>query len=139
MSTTRPEQEKAKIMSKDIGFSVIAGLLSAFLFLSATTSAVSALVLSYVSPLPIMMIGLGVGISGLIIAAFISVVAISVLTGSFTAAMFLIAVPLPAFLVVSLALRRRHSVDETVEWYPPGAILTWLTMAAVTMLAIGSF
>jgi len=125
-------------MSRWVGLSVAAGLLSALLFLSVMAGVSAGFLLSYVAPLPVLMAGLSLGPYGAAVASLVGILAVWAGTGGFTALAYGLAVALPALVVSRQALLWRQAPDQPVEWYPPGMVLAWLTLSGlVLMLGLG--
>ena len=122
-------------MAKDLGLAVAAGLVSALLFLSVLAGVAAGLLLTYVAPLPVLLAGLTLGLPGGLIAALTAVLAVGAVDGAPTLAMYGVTVALPAALVVRQALLRRTDAAGTVEWYPPGLVLSWLAGLALVVVA----
>lgn len=121
-------------MTKDLGLSVAAGLLSAFLFLAAAAGAAVGFLLTYVSPLPLFMAGLALGLPAALVAGGAGLVAAAVFGSGLAMPAYGVAVALPAVLVVRQALLWRQAPDGTVQWYPPGLLLGWLTAVALALM-----
>ncbi|MFP3920288.1 MAG: DUF2232 domain-containing protein [Dichotomicrobium sp.] len=113
----------------------VAGLASALLFVSAAASTVAAAFLVYITPLPLMIAGLGWGIrasfaglaAGMLVAALTFGIKVSL-----TYALMLAA---PAALLVYFALLSRPDPQaapgqQGLVWYPPGRLITWAALMA---------
>jgi hypothetical protein len=123
--------------SRRFGFALAAGLLSALLFLSLAKGIGSGIVLSYVAPLPPMMIGLALGAPAALVAAAMGGVAVAGTAGGFSGLLFLVIVAVPALVVANRSLLWRDAADGSTEWYPPGLVLAWLTAAGLALLLVG--
>ncbi|MEA4839080.1 MAG: DUF2232 domain-containing protein [Rhodospirillaceae bacterium] len=123
-------------MTKELGLSLLAGLASGLLFLSVLAGGGVGALLVYLTPLPLMVVGLCFGLAKAAIGAAV---------GAFlVAGLSLAAVPAyavlgagSALLVVQRALLWRPTADGTIEWYPPGQVLAWLTGVGLALLVIG--
>lgn len=125
-------------MTRLVGLSTGAGLLSAILFLTVVKDVPFGVVLSYLAPLPLMMAGLGVGQGAVLIGAGIGGAAVAVVAGGAMFALpFLAAAGLPSLVVANRGLLWRTAPDGTVHWFPPGLVLAWLTAAGLLLLLIG--
>lgn len=116
---------------------IAAGLLSALLFLSLAKGISLGFLLSYAAPLPLMATGLSLGRVSALVAGATGTLAVGLGLGVFPALSFLVAAGLPAAVVALTAPLWRQRDDRTVEWYPPGRILAWLTAAALALIVIG--
>ncbi len=93
--------------------------------------------LAYLAPLPLLMVGLGLGPAAVLIAALTGVAAVGLLGGIASAGVYGGMHAFPSWLLVRQALTQPAGQGETAtEWYPVGAVLCWLTVigaaAAVT-------
>ncbi len=124
-------------MSKDLGLSVVAGLASALVFLSVLTGGALSVVLAYLMPLPLVMVGFSWGFKRLLLG---SGLALAVVLGAAPSAVpvFATAVLLPAAVLVCLARHCRPSAAGGVDWYPPGSLLAWLAVVAVGLMVVGT-
>lgn len=109
-----------------------AGLVSALLFVSAAASTLLALLMVYITPLPLMIAGLGWGVkaslTGLGVGMLVSAAAFSV-NVAITYALMLAG---PAALIVYLALLSRPEPQAPggLAWYPPGRLIAWTAVMA---------
>ncbi len=125
------------------------GLVSAGILASLLSGSVVGLAMSMFAPLPLLMVGFGVGSTAMPVALMIGVIAVTLVNGLMTAIAFAAVYGLPALLIVRQALSRRlvDGVDgratPTGPWMPPGPILTTITglaafATAATALAVGA-
>lgn len=124
--------------SRRFGWAIAAGLLASLLFLSLAKGFGSGIVLSYLAPLPMMMIGLAAGAVAALAAAVVGAAAVAGTVGGVSALLFLVAVALPALVVANRSLLWRENEDGSIEWYPPGFVLAWLTAAGLALLLVGT-
>ncbi len=119
-----------------------AGLVSATLFASAATASVLAGILFYLAPLPIFLAGLGWASTAAIFAALTGTVVVGAALGPAAAAIFALAVAVPAALLSHLALLSRPAetaqgqVMGATEWYPPGRLVGWAALMAGALAAL---
>ena len=111
-----------------IAIAVGAGAASALLYLSLQWSLLGALALTVFVPLPLLMAGFSLGLIGALIAMGAALTVVLAGGGEARALIFLVADALPAVLLVRQALLSRAAPDGTVEWYPPGLLLAWLSV-----------
>lgn len=131
-------------MTKLFGIALGAGVTSAVLFAVAKTGSPVALVLVYLTPLPIMIAGLGFthAVGGA--AALIGGGAIGIALGPVAALLFLVALGLPAWHLSRLALLGRSLAPQPAgagapDWYPvPKLLLNLAAVAAAPVLVIGA-
>jgi hypothetical protein len=123
--------------TRRFGFALAAGLFSALLFLSLAKGIGSGIILSYVAPLPPMMIGLALGTPAALVAAAMGTVAVMVVIGGLSGLLFFVIVAIPALVVANRSLLWRETADGSVEWYPPGFVLAWLTAIGLALLLVG--
>ncbi|HET7680385.1 MAG TPA: DUF2232 domain-containing protein [Xanthobacteraceae bacterium] len=124
-------------MTQIILIGIGAGAAAALLFASLASGSLFALVLFYLSPLPILIAGIGWNyVAGLVAALFATACLALVLDGHFALA-FVVGVGLPAWWLGYLALLARPA-DGTgaLEWYPPGRIVLWTAVAGAAAIVI---
>jgi hypothetical protein len=121
-----------------IGIALAAGLASSLLFLLLAKGFAAGMLLSYVAPLPLMMAGLHRGTGITLVAGLAAMAAVTVVAGELSALPFAISAVLPSLVVVRQALLWRTNAEGSVEWYPPGLVLGWLTATGVVLILIGA-
>ena len=108
------------------------GLAGACLYLAILLGSPGALILVYLTQLPLFLAGLWLG-TGAAAVAGLSACAMMLAVGDLTAALlFGVLNAGPVVLLVRQALLARHDADGTVFWYPPG-----LLVATLTLLVLG--
>lgn len=125
-------------MNRQLGFSLVAGLVSALMFLALVKGMSLGALLSYWAPLPLMMAGLALGTGASAIAGLVAMAAVAAVASGFSALPFAISVALPALVVSNRALLWRAAADGSDQWYPPGLVLAWLTAAGLALLLSGA-
>lgn len=123
---------------RQLGLSLAAGLLSALLFLSIAKGMAFGIVLSYFSPLPLMVVGLGYGMAASVVTGLFGMAAVAMVADGISTLPYLALAGIPAVLVTNRALLWRNGPDGSTEWYPAGLVLAWLTMAGLLMMLIGA-
>lgn len=127
--------------------SILAGAASALLFASATTGALFALPLFYLTPLPLFVVGLGWGTASAAIAGLAAGVLTALILGGLFGFGYLVTFAIPAILFTYLALLCRQPAGQAantassggqgqLEWYPPGKLITWITVIAGVLIAL---
>jgi hypothetical protein len=105
-----------------------AGLATALLFASLASGSLFAVLLFYLSPLPILIAGLGWSYWAGLVAALTSGITLALAFGPFFALAFFFGVGLPAWWLGYLALLSRPAERVTadgLEWYPVGRLVLW--------------
>ncbi|CAA7627818.1 conserved membrane hypothetical protein [Candidatus Terasakiella magnetica] len=125
-------------MTGALGVWLATGLLSALLFLSLAEGFSAGVLLSYLAPLPLMMVGLSRKTMATMVAGLAAMAAVAAVGGGKSSLAFSVAVVLPSLVVVRQSLLCRQSGDSDVEWYPPGLVLGHLTGIAVALILIGA-
>jgi hypothetical protein len=137
-------------MSKGTGLALLYGLASAIPLLIALGTPGGVLFMLLV-PLPLFLSGLSMGPSAAILSAATACFALSLMivvsaaqiTGSLSLAlaegvgMFLgtvISLGIPVVVLVRQALLSRKTADGSIEWYPPGPLVLWLTAVGLLLL-----
>ncbi|MCC7272228.1 MAG: DUF2232 domain-containing protein [Alphaproteobacteria bacterium] len=111
------------------------GAASALFALAATLGTPGALIFAYLTQLPLFAVGLSQGATFAAIAGAVAAAVLILAESGLFAAIFIALNAAPAWLLTRLALQSRTAPDGTVEWYPPGLLVTWLTTLAVAGLA----
>lgn len=124
-------------MNRHLPLWLAAGVLSSLLLLSLAKGIALGFLLSYLSPLPLMMIGLGYGMAASVIAGACGIVSVAVLADGLSTLPYLALAVLPTLVVTHRALLCRTAQNGTTEWYPPGLVLAWLTAAGLALLLLG--
>ena len=122
-------------MLQAVGFAVLAGLISSALFLALSSGVPGIVLLAYFIQLPLLFVGLTLGLAASVIAAASAVLVCSLIAGVIAAALFALIQAIPAVLVIRQTLLSRRQ-NGKVEWYPPGLVLAQLaTFAALCIIA----
>ena len=116
-----------------------AGLATALLFASLASGSPFAVLLFYLSPLPILIAGIGWSYWAGLTAALSSAFSLAFVFGPFFSLAFFLGVGLPAWWLGYLALLARpaeRATPDGLEWYPVGRIVLWTAIiGAVTVVA----
>jgi uncharacterized protein YybS (DUF2232 family) len=119
------------------------GVLSALLYLSVVTGGMGALILAYLAPLPLLMVGLGAGLRPFAIAATSAVAVVGLFGGALFGLTYAMANGVLVAVIVRQALLARSGPDGNLEWYPPGLLLVILSgmglagLLAAALLTLG--
>ena len=126
-------------MSKDVPIALGVGAVSALLYSSVLMGTPGALILAYLSMLPIFMLGLGLNALAAGLAAVAGGVITAALGGLLAGVLFAALNAVPAAWICHLALLERRDGRGDIEWYPLGRLLTWLAglAAAGFLFALG--
>jgi hypothetical protein len=119
-------------MSKQTLAVFAGGAASGLLYALATGGVLGA---AFVAPLPLFLAGLGAGFAASLWASAIGLVLAGAAGGLDGAANYAVASAAPVVLMTRRALFNRTAADGTVEWYPPGLMLAWLSGLGVAVLA----
>jgi hypothetical protein len=117
-----------------IGF--CAGVASALLFASFASGVLFAILLFYLSPLPIMIAALGwshwAGLAGTAVAS----AALALVFQDYFFLTYLIGIGLPAWWLGYLALLARPvaGTNDSFEWYPPGRLVLWSAIVGTLVI-----
>lgn len=129
-------------MSRDHLIAVGGGLVCALLYLSVMSGSTGAILFTYLSQLPLFLVGLSLGLTPAAIACIVAAGAIAVGANFAAAGLFCVLSAAPVLILVRQGLvSRPRAHGGQVEWYPPGLLLSWLTgyglvLFAITLLAL---
>ncbi len=121
-------------MPQTLGLAILAGVVSAGLFLCLLTGVPGMVLFAYFVQLPLMFAGLAMGLTASAVAIVGALLINGVIAGAVATAIYGLVQALPALIVVRQALLSRQQ-GKAVEWYPPGLLLAQLTCLAA--LGIG--
>ena len=109
---------------------VLAGMLSAATFALALVFTASPLaIFAYLSPAPLLFVGLGAGSFSALAATLLGTGALfAAFQSSSVLLSYIVFVGLPVTTLVALAMLYRQDADGTVYWYPEGYLLTALAV-----------
>lgn len=125
-------------MSRDTLLALGGGAASALFFLSLMTGAPGSIILAYIAPLPLFLVGLSLGpMAGAIAGA--AGVAISALLGGLLAGVYLFAFAAPSLFLARQALLNRTEAEGVTAWYPPGLLLGWAAAMGGAILVVATF
>ncbi|HEX3860126.1 MAG TPA: DUF2232 domain-containing protein [Stellaceae bacterium] len=108
------------------------GAVAGCFYLAATLGTPGALILVYVTQLPLFIAGLWLGASAAAIAGSTGVIVLLAASDLWGAAVFAVMNAAPVVLLVRQALLARRREDGVLVWYPPGLLAGWLVGLAVT-------
>ncbi len=130
-------------MTKALLMYIGGGVLSALLYLSVVSGGMGALILAYLAPLPLLMVGLGAGLRPFAIAATAAVAAVGLFGGVLFGMTYAVANGVLVAVIVRQSLLARAGPDGSLEWYPPGLLLVVMTglglagLLAAALLTLG--
>jgi len=114
-------------MSKDAIIALGAGVLSGVASLTFLAGSTGALLFIYLAPLPLMMVGLGLGVRAGGMAAAAGLITAAAGGGILAAGLYGVIQAAPAWLVTRFALVQRTGPGGKAEWFPAGSVLCCLT------------
>jgi len=114
---------------------VACGAVAACLYLGIVLGSSGALILVYMTQLPLFVAGLWLGAGAAAIAGGSGVLVLLVANDLLGAAIFAALNAGPVTLLVRQALLARRRSDGSLAWYPPGLLAAWLTGLALTGIA----
>ena len=126
-------------MTQIVLIAIGAGAAAALLFASLASGSAFALVLFYLSPLPILIAGMGWNYLAGLIAAIFAAACLALALDDYFALAFIAGIGLPAWWLGYLALLARPvdgAAPQTLEWYPAGRIVLWTAVIAAAAIAI---
>jgi hypothetical protein len=126
-----------------------AGLVAAALFASLANNSMLAATLFYLTPLPILLAGIGWGVRAAQIAFATAALLVAIVLNLTSCVAFSLCIGLPGVVLSYLMLLRREHPPGTpggvsrtgaspaVEWYPLGRIIAWASLMAGGLVAVG--
>lgn len=132
-------------MTQYLGIGIGAGLVSALLFGVLLKGTLLAFVLNLVSPLPILIVGLGWSHRAALAAAVTGSLALALAVSPSLGLGFAAYLALPAWWLAYLTLLGRQTPDGSTEWYPTGRLLGWVggtagaAVVAIALLSSSSY
>jgi hypothetical protein len=120
-----------------------AGVTSALLFAALATGQTYAIGLFYLTPLPIVIAGIGWSHLAGAVAAIVSAIVVGVFFGFWFVFAFLAAIGIPAYILSYLAMLARPADNGSghLEWFPVGRLVlaAALIAAAATAVSVAAF
>jgi Predicted membrane protein (DUF2232) len=110
---------------------VLCGVIGAAFYSAALTHSEGALIVVYLTQLPLFAAGLWLGAAAAALAALVAGLILFAVSGVVPALLFAGIDAVPVVLLVRQALLRRHGAAGAAEWYPPGLLIAWLTGLAL--------
>lgn len=119
-----------------------AGLVAAVLFASLANNSALAILLFYVTPLPVLLAGIGWGRSAALLAFLSSTALLGAVLSWHSALTFALFIGLPGFIMSYLLLLNREVApapggSAQVEWYPVGWVIAWTSLIAGALVGFG--
>ena len=115
------------------------GTISALVALLAMSGYPGGAVLAYLAPLPLLLVGLGLGAAALPVAAATGIGVVAAFAGIAAAGVYGGLHAFPSWLVVRVALARSSAgADVSGQWSSAGAVLCWLAALAALVVLIGA-
>jgi hypothetical protein len=115
---------------------IACGSVGACLYLALMLGTPGALVLVYMTQLPLFLAGLWLGTGAAALAGLTGVLVLLAASDLLGAAVFAAVNAVPVALLVRQALLARRDSDGAVVWYPPGLLTAWLTALALAGIAV---
>lgn len=131
------EDENLSLTPKDLVFASGAGILSSLLAVSLVSGSGLALILAYLAPFPLFLVGLGKGGKAAFIAMLAGIAFCVLVGGPIVACIYAVMNAFPSWLAVRLLLTSRTENGQT-EWFPAGNLLLTFSMygSALFILAL---
>ena len=113
---------------------IAAGLISGLFQAAAILPGFGALILAYIAPLPLFLVGLSLGLQGAVVAVVVVGVLSFPLAGVTYAIIQILVYGLPIVILSRQALFSRSDRNGQLIWYPIGMLLIWLAGIAMAGL-----
>jgi Predicted membrane protein (DUF2232) len=111
------------------------GVAAACLYLAVVLSPPGAIILVYMTQLPLFLAGLWLGVGAAALAGLTASLVLLAASDFLAAAIFVALNAAPVVLLVRQALLARRGEDGVLVWYPPGLLAAWLTVLALGGIA----
>jgi len=115
---------------------IAAGLVSGLFQAAVVLPGFGALILAYIAPLPLFLVGLGLGLQGTVVAVIVVGILSFPLAGSTYAIIQVLVYGLPIMILCRQALFSRSNSHSQITWYPGGMLLIWLAGIAMAGLLV---
>jgi hypothetical protein len=125
-------------MYKQLIIAAAGGLVSAILSLGLLTGSSGALLFAYFAPLPLLLIGLSIGLIGASAAIFVALIVVVNLAGGAQAAVFAASIALPAWLITRYATAQRTGPGGAQAVFSPGDILARIAVGGGLLLMLAA-
>ena len=126
-------------MNRGLLIALVGGLASGLFFLAIRTGSPGAIALTYISSVPLLIVGLSQGLIAVLISTIIAIFCIYFGLHVKAVGIFIVIAAIPTIIVVRQALISRLGIKPNeVEWYPIGFIIGWLTACGLLFLAFVS-
>ena len=127
-------------MSKDMMIALGGGALSGLVSLAFVAGIPGAMLVVYMTPLPLFLIGLAFGVRSEAVAGVSGMITAALVGGALSGLLFALIYALPVWMVTRLALLRWQVTDGSgvtkEEWTPAGIILAMLASFAGTLFLL---
>ena len=121
-------------MSKNTLIAMCGGAISGLASMLILTGSPGAMLFVYLSPLPLLVVGLSLGAPAAAVAGSFGFLISALLGGVVAAGIYAIAHAMPAWLIVRQALLRNTAAGGGgITWYPAGSILCWLVLLGASV------
>lgn len=122
-----------------VAAAVLLGAAGGGLYLTVLLGSPGALILVYLTQLPLFAAGLWLGAGAAVIAGATAAAMLLAASDFVAAAVFAVINAVPVALLVRQALLARQQPDGSAAWYPPGLLTAWLTALALAGIAGAAF
>jgi hypothetical protein len=124
------------------GIVTLFGALAAVPYFAALTGSPGAMILAFLTQLPLFAAGLWLGVGAVALAGVAAALVLFFAGNLLTATVFIAVNAIPVVVLVRQSLLARTGPEGAVEWYPPGLMTGWLTgfglaATAAALLLIG--
>ncbi|MGE0746161.1 MAG: DUF2232 domain-containing protein [Rhodospirillales bacterium] len=126
-------------MPRDAILALAGGIVAGLLYVSAGLGSAGSVILAYLAPFPLFVVGLALGGSAVTIAGAIGALAVFAFNTTRLAIIFIVATAGPIWLLTSLALQARPAAaGGGTAWYPAGNLLAWIAALGLGALGIAA-
>ena len=125
-------------MLKQLLIAAGGGLVSAILALGLLTGSSGALLFAYFALLPVLLIGLSLGLVKVVIAIIVAAIAVTGLAGPAQAAVYIASIAMPAWLITRYGVTSRSGPGGVTARYSPGDILVRVAIGGGMLLMLAA-
>ncbi|MAM78481.1 MAG: hypothetical protein CL562_06230 [Alphaproteobacteria bacterium] len=123
-------------MDKNLGFGLLAGLISGAAYVSGQYGSLPGVILANFSALPLFLAGLSLGKKSSIVAGTSAILTVIFMSNPLIGGFFSISIAIPSWLIISYALKYSGGDSGQKLWYPTGKSLAPIILYASCLVSL---